>query len=59
LTWSSAPACAPRRRGLPDGLKWELTRKSAGDTKFVLCNGDEGTRARFMDRSLLEGDPQA
>ena len=45
--------------GFPTGLKWELTRKSAGDTKFVLCNGDEGDPGAFMDRSLLEGDPHS
>ncbi len=45
--------------GFPTGLKWELTRKSAGETKFVLCNGDEGDPGAFMDRSILEGDPHS
>ena len=45
--------------GFPTGLKWELTRKSAGATKFVLCNGDEGDPGAFMDRSILEGDPHS
>ncbi|MCX7806364.1 MAG: NAD(P)H-dependent oxidoreductase subunit E, partial [Planctomycetota bacterium] len=28
--------------GFPTGLKWEFCRKSKGDVKYVLCNGDEG-----------------
>ncbi len=43
--------------GFPTGLKWELTRKAAGDQKFVICNADEGDPGAFMDRSTLEGDP--
>jgi NADH-quinone oxidoreductase subunit F len=43
--------------GFPTWLKWELTQKAEGDTKFVLCNADEGDPGAFMDRSVLEGDP--
>lgn len=43
--------------GFPTGLKWELTRKTPGDKKYVICNADEGDPGAFMDRSLLEGDP--
>ncbi len=43
--------------GFPTGKKWELTRKSGGDVKYVICNGDEGDPGAFMDRNLLEGDP--
>ncbi|MDI3472222.1 MAG: NADH-quinone oxidoreductase subunit [Thermotogaceae bacterium] len=43
--------------GFPTGLKWELTRKSPADKKFVVCNADEGDPGAFMDRSILEGDP--
>ncbi len=45
--------------GFPTGLKWELCRRSAGDVKYVLCNGDEGDPGAFMDRSVLEGDPHS
>ena len=45
--------------GFPTGLKWELCRRSIGDIKYVLCNGDEGDPGAFMDRSLLEGDPHS
>jgi NADH:ubiquinone oxidoreductase subunit F (NADH-binding)/Pyruvate/2-oxoacid:ferredoxin oxidoreductase delta subunit len=43
--------------GFPTGLKWELTRKSQSDEKFIICNADEGDPGAFMDRSILEGDP--
>ncbi|HEW92256.1 MAG TPA: NADH-quinone oxidoreductase subunit NuoF [Thermotogaceae bacterium] len=43
--------------GFPTGLKWEFTRKSQSDKKFVVCNADEGDPGAFMDRSILEGDP--
>jgi len=45
--------------GFPTWLKWDLTRKAAGERKFVLCNADEGDPGAFMDRSLLEGDPHS
>ncbi len=43
--------------GFPTGLKWEFTKKYEDDTKYVLCNADEGDPGAFMDRSILEGDP--
>ncbi len=43
--------------GFPTGLKWELTRKTPSDKKYLICNADEGDPGAFMDRSLLEGDP--
>jgi len=43
--------------GFPTGLKWEITRKSVSDKKYVVCNADEGDPGAFMDRSVLEGDP--
>jgi NADH:ubiquinone oxidoreductase subunit F (NADH-binding) len=45
--------------GFPTGMKWDLTRKVSGETKYVVCNGDEGDPGAFMDRSVLEGDPHA
>jgi len=45
--------------GFPTGLKWELTRKSQSDKKYVCCNADEGDPGAFMDRSILEGDPHS
>ena len=45
--------------GFPTGLKWEFTRKSQSDEKYVICNADEGDPGAFMDRSVLEGDPHS
>ncbi|HNX69028.1 MAG TPA: NADH-quinone oxidoreductase subunit NuoF [Candidatus Omnitrophota bacterium] len=45
--------------GFPTGLKWEFTRKSPGEQKYIICNGDEGDPGAYMDRSVLEGDPHA
>ncbi len=45
--------------GFSTGLKWEITRQSVGDVKYVVCNADEGDPGAFMDRSILEGDPHS
>ena len=44
--------------GFPTGKKWSLTKEAKGDEKYVVCNADEGDPGAFMDRSILEGDPQ-
>ena len=45
--------------GFPTGRKWEFARKSPGDEKYVVCNADEGDPGAFMDRSIMEGDPNS
>ncbi|MBO1225367.1 MAG: NADH-quinone oxidoreductase subunit NuoF [Candidatus Scalindua sediminis] len=45
--------------GFPTGTKWEFCRKAKGDTKYIICNADEGDPGAFMDRAVLEGDPHA
>jgi NADP-reducing hydrogenase subunit HndC len=45
--------------GFPAGLKWEITRQSVSEQKYVVCNADEGDPGAFMDRSILEGDPHS
>ncbi len=45
--------------GFPTGRKWELTRRSPGPKKYVICNGDEGDPGAFMDRSVMEGTPHS
>ncbi len=45
--------------GFTTGLKWEFTAKAENDKKYVVCNADEGDPGAFMDRSILEGDPQS
>ena len=43
--------------GFPCGVKWELAAKSTGETKYVICNADEGEIGTFKDRYLLQNDP--
>ncbi len=43
--------------GFPAGYKWEFTRKAKSETKYIICNADEGDPGAYMDRSLLEGNP--
>ncbi|MCI8622690.1 MAG: NADH-quinone oxidoreductase subunit NuoF [Provencibacterium sp.] len=43
--------------GFPTGLKWSFAAKYEDDQKYVCCNADEGDPGAFMDRSILEGDP--
>ena len=45
--------------GFPTGRKWEYARKAKGETKYVICNADEGDPGAYMDRSLLEGNPHS
>jgi len=44
--------------GFPTGLKWTAVSKAAGEEKYIICNADEGDPGAFMDRSVLESDPQ-
>jgi bidirectional [NiFe] hydrogenase diaphorase subunit len=44
--------------GYPTGLKWSTVAKAVGAQKYVICNADEGDPGAFMDRSVLESDPQ-
>ena len=45
--------------GFPTGLKWQFARGYQADQKYVVCNADEGDPGAFMDRSILEGDPNS
>jgi len=45
--------------GFPTGRKWESTRSASGDPKYVIVNCDEGDPGAFMDRALMEGNPQS
>lgn len=45
--------------GFSTGLKWELTRNSEAEQRYIICNADEGDPGAFMDRSVLEGDPHS
>lgn len=45
--------------GFPAGRKWETAFKQDVDTKYIICNADEGDPGAFMDRSVLENDPHS
>ncbi|MCI4463373.1 MAG: NADH-quinone oxidoreductase subunit NuoF [Caldisericum sp.] len=45
--------------GFPTGQKWEFAYKQQSDTKYIICNADEGDPGAYMDRSILEGDPHS
>jgi len=45
--------------GFPTGRKWKLGREAVGETKYIICNADEGDPGAYMDRSLLEGNPHS
>jgi NADP-reducing hydrogenase subunit HndC len=45
--------------GFPTGVKWGFAAKYQSETKYVVCNADEGDPGAFMDRAVLEGDPHS
>jgi NADH-quinone oxidoreductase subunit F len=45
--------------GFPMGLKLEFCRKEESDTKFIICNADEGDPGAYSDRYLLEQQPHS
>ena len=45
--------------GFLTGLKWEFCSMSRSDTKYIICNADEGDPGAFMDRSIIEGNPHS
>ena len=45
--------------GFPMGSKLEFCRKEESDTKFIICNADEGDPGAYSDRYLLEQQPHS
>ena len=45
--------------GFPAGKKWEFAAAQKSDTKYMICNADEGDPGAFMNRSVLENDPHS
>ncbi len=45
--------------GFPTGVKWDLCRNQPGNTKYIVCNADEGDPGAYMDRSIVEADPHS
>ena len=43
--------------GFPAGIKWRTVAQTAGVTKYIVCNADEGDSGTFADRMVMEGDP--
>lgn len=41
----------------PAGIKWQTVLNAEGDTKYIVCNADEGDSGTFADRLLMEADP--
>ena len=44
--------------GFSTGQKWQSCHAAKDTTKYVICNADEGDPGAFMDRVILESDPQ-
>ncbi len=44
--------------GFDTGLKWRLVANAAADTRYVVCNADEGEPGTFKDRVLLTRQPE-
>ena len=45
--------------GFPAGIKWRTVMLAPGESKYIVCNADEGDSGTFADRMLMEGDPFA
>ncbi len=45
--------------GFPTGKKWKACYNVKSDTKYLICNADEGDPGAFMNRLLIESDPHA
>jgi NADH-quinone oxidoreductase subunit F len=45
--------------GFLTGNKWDFLAKAKGDTKYIVCNADEGDPGAFMNRNEIEGDPHS
>ncbi|WP_430444994.1 NADH-ubiquinone oxidoreductase-F iron-sulfur binding region domain-containing protein [Sphingorhabdus contaminans] len=43
--------------GFPAAIKWKTVASAQADTKYIVCNADEGDSATFADRMVMEGDP--
>lgn len=45
--------------GFPTGRKWQFAHDAHSDTKYIICNADEGDPGAFMNRTVLESDPHS
>ncbi|MFA7627677.1 MAG: NADH-quinone oxidoreductase subunit E, partial [Candidatus Kapaibacterium sp.] len=44
--------------GFLTGLKWKFAAQTESDTKYVICNADEGEPGTFKDREILTKVPR-
>ena len=45
--------------GFLTGNKWDFLAKAKADTKYIICNADEGDPGAYMNRNEIEGDPHS
>jgi NADH-quinone oxidoreductase subunit F len=45
--------------GFLTGNKWDFLAKAKADTKYMICNADEGDPGAYMNRNEIEGDPHS
>ena len=45
--------------GFPTWMKWNFSKAVNSPEKYIVCNADEGDPGAYMDRSILEGDPNS
>lgn len=43
--------------GFPVGIKWASCMETEGETRYIVCNADEGDPGAFSDRYLMEEQP--
>ena len=41
----------------PAGIKWQTVLDTPNETKYIVCNADEGDSGTFADRLVMEADP--
>ena len=44
--------------GFPAGPKWEFAAAAEGEEKFIVANGDEGDPGSYIDKYLIERNPE-
>ena len=45
--------------GYSTGNKWEFLAKAKSDSKYIICNADEGDPGAYMNRNEIESDPHS
>ena len=41
----------------PTGVKWQTVLDTDAQTKYIVCNADEGDSGTYSDRMMMESDP--